>query len=87
MPPEAHCYLRSGGKRIDITRAFSGRRIEPIEQFLYEEEIAPNQITRYKTAVHKNFLMKWIADNGGLSGLSFEDVWEIREECIARLSQ
>jgi hypothetical protein len=33
------------------------------------------------------FLMKWMADNGGLSGLSFEEVWEIREAWIARLSQ
>lgn len=84
---EAHCYLRTGGKRIDVTRASSERRGEPIERFLYEEEIDPNQITHYKTAVHKKFLMKWMADNGCLSGLSFEEVWEIREACIARLSQ
>jgi hypothetical protein len=83
---EAHCYLLTGGKRIDVTRAPSVRRVEPIERFLYEVEIDPEQIIHYKNAVHKQFLMKWIADKGGLGELSFDEVWEIREECIARLS-
>lgn len=83
---EAHCYLRTGGKRIDVTRASAEHRGEPIERFMYEEEIAPEQITHYKTAMHKKFLGKWLSDNGGLSGLSFEQVWEIREACIAALS-
>ena len=67
---EAHCYVGTGGKRIDVTKASSERSIEPIERFLYEEEMDPKQITHYKTAVHKKFLMKWMADNGGLSGCS-----------------
>ena len=84
--PEAHCYLRAGGKRIDVTRPPSVRRVEPIERFLYEVEIDPKQITHYKTAVHKKFLMKWMADESGLAKLSFDEVWGIREECIAKLS-
>ena len=83
--PEAHCYLRIEGKRIDITRPPSSRAM-PIARLLHEEEIGPEQITHYKTAVHKRFLMEWIANNSGLSGLTFEKIWEIREECIARLS-
>ena len=39
--PEAHCYVRTEGKRIDITRAPSGRLVEPIDRLLYEEEIVP----------------------------------------------
>jgi hypothetical protein len=31
---EAHCYLRTGGKRIDVTRVSSERLLEPIERFL-----------------------------------------------------
>src|SRR6516165_7865927 len=53
---EAHCYLLTGGKRIDVTRAPSVRRVEPIERFLYEVEIDPEQIIHYKNAVHKQFL-------------------------------
>ncbi len=84
--PEAHCYLRSGETRIDLTRR-SGDPREPITTFLYEEEIAPTQIPHYKVGVHKNFLQKWIAGNHGLRGLSLEEVWTIREECIASLRQ
>ncbi|HLK64131.1 MAG TPA: hypothetical protein VKU19_11865 [Bryobacteraceae bacterium] len=84
---EAHCYLRAGDKRIDVTRAPSERRSEPIERFLHEEEIDPKQITHYKTAVHRKFLTQWMADNGGLRGLSSEQVWAIREACVAALSQ
>ena len=85
--PEAHCYLRTGDKRIDVTRTCSESRGWPIMHFIYEEEIDPNQIGDYKTSVHKKFLEKWIADNGGLGGLSLTKIWDIREECIAELSQ
>jgi len=84
--PEAHCYLRAGRERIDITRASLEHHGEPIERFLHEEEIDPEQITHYKTAVHKEFLMKWMADKRGLNELSFDEVWEVREACIAGLS-
>ncbi len=42
---EAHCYLRTAGKRIDVTKACLQSRGEPIGSFLHEEEIEPNQIT------------------------------------------
>lgn len=85
--PEAHCYLRTGGRRLDITKARSDCRREPIEHFFHEEEIDAAQITHYKTACHKKFLEKSIAERGALNGLSLEQVWAIREECIARLRQ
>jgi hypothetical protein len=85
---EAHCYLRTGGRRIDVTTPpFKDGDGEPIECFLLEEEIAPNQITHYKIDVHKKMLKQWLADKASLSGFSLEEVWAIREECIASLSQ
>ena len=83
---EAHCYLRTWGKRIDVTRVPSKHPVEPIEHFLYEEEIDPKQITRYKIALHQKFLKEWMAGNDRLRHLSFEQVWSIREDCIASLS-
>jgi hypothetical protein len=83
--PEAHCYLRSENKRIDVTRPASQGQSEPILHFLHEEEIDPKQITSYKTAVHRRFLEKWIVNKGGMGGLALEEVWNIREECILRL--
>lgn len=85
--PEAHCYLRMGGKRIDGTRPAHRGLAEPIADFLHEEEIDPTQITNCKTEIHKQYLSRWITDNGGLDGRSTEDIWKIREECIAGLSR
>ena len=46
--PEAHCYLRTAGKRIDVTRTARRAPAEPIRRFLHEEEIDPTQITNYQ---------------------------------------
>jgi hypothetical protein len=85
--PEAHCYLYAAGNRIDVTRATNWAPTHAISHFLHEETIDPTQITGYKTALHKRFLSTWIADHDGLGGRSLEDIWAIREECIASLSE
>jgi len=83
--PEAHCYLRFGNKRIDVTRQRASD-LEPISYFLHEEEIAPNQITLYKIDVHKTFLQHWMAEGRGEGEMTLASTWAIREECIAALS-
>jgi hypothetical protein len=85
--PEAHCYLRMAGTRIDVTGAAYRGLAEPSADFLHEEDIDPTQITNYKTDIHKQYLSRWIGDNGGLEGRSLADIWKIREECIASLSK
>jgi hypothetical protein len=60
--PEAHCYLRVGNERIDVTRQHARSYVEPIFHFLHEEEIDPSQITLYKRGVHKSFLQQWITE-------------------------
>src|SRR5260370_29183994 len=87
MLPEAHCYLRMAGKRIDVTSAACRGLTEPIADFLHEEEIDPTQITNYKTEIHQQCLSRRIINNGGLDGRSIADIWKIREECIATLSR
>lgn len=42
--PEAHCYLRAGAHRIDVTRVSSRIAAEPISEFLHEQDIEPEQI-------------------------------------------
>jgi len=83
--PEAHCYLRFGNKRIDVTRRRASD-LEPISYFLHEEEIAPNQITLYKIGVHKTFLQHWMAEGRGEGEMTVASTWAIREECITALS-
>ena len=84
--PEAHCYLRVGNERIDVTRQHARNYVEPISHFLHEEEIDPSQITLYKIGVHKSFLQQWVKRKARCRRLSLASIWEIREECIAALS-
>jgi len=81
--PEAHCFLRYGGERIDVTGAPAGA--EPIEEFLYEEAIAAGQIGVYKNDLHKRFLREWITRTEAVHGRSLDELWRIRGECIAAL--
>ncbi len=82
--PEAHCYLMYDDDRIDITRAVDGA--EPIEKFLHEEVISPEQIADYKVGVHQRLLRNWIDTAPSASAMSLNDAWKIREECIAALA-
>jgi hypothetical protein len=84
--PEAHCYLIYEGTRIDVTRVET-RPAETID-FLHEEIIAPEQIGGYKAALHRQFMQRWITENPDQAkGRSLEEMWRIREECIAALGQ
>ena len=79
--PEAHCHLVYEGTRLDLTRDVRGER--PIEDFLYEEEIAPQQIGGYKVDKHRAFVRQWAAERG----LGFEQIWRVREVCIVALTE
>ena len=81
--PEAHCYLRYQGERVDMTGVPTGA--EPIERFLHEEPITIEQIGAYKNDLHRAFLREWIARADPAPGRGLEDVWRIREACIAAL--
>ncbi|MEI6859208.1 MAG: hypothetical protein V5788_05390 [Shewanella sp.] len=53
--PEAHCYLRFNGIRIDLTR-YSMTSKQPIEQFFVEKIISYDDIGDIKTKFHKKFI-------------------------------
>ena len=82
--PEAHCYLTYDRNRIDVTRG-SITPAEPVTSFFHEETISPAQIGDYKVQMHKKFIREWSAR--ALPGRSWEEIWKIREECIAALNQ
>lgn len=82
--PEAHCYLRYGGRRVDVTRpgtppAGVGLRFDP------EWTIAPGQIGAHKVALHQRHLRAWLRARPELP-YSFEELWRIRESCIVALA-
>jgi hypothetical protein len=83
--PEAHCYLIYAGDRVDVTR--NAGATEPISRFLHEERISPGQIGEYKIALHQGFIRDWLVYTGTDHAFSFDQIWKIREECIAALSE
>ncbi len=82
--PEAHCFLRYREKRVDVTQAETNPS-EPISEFLYEEDISPGQIGDYKTSLHRHFLRQWMRETGATTRYSLDELWQIREVCIAAL--
>jgi hypothetical protein len=84
--PEAHCYLTYARTRIDITRS-GVESNQPITQFFHEEIIIPADIGEYKVELHQKFLQAWLLNEKRASGRTFEEIWGIREECIAALAQ
>lgn len=82
---EAHCYLRFRGKRIDLTGLPYAKEREPIQQFLIEESIEPNEITDYKVWLHMRALESWSREAS--AQYSTRELWSIREECILALSR
>ena len=87
--PEAHCYLRFQENRTDVTR-FPNENEEaekPIEKFLYEEQILPEQIGDYKLALHRRFFQNWMREKRLDEKFEFEELWNIREQCIIALAE
>jgi hypothetical protein len=82
--PEAHCYLKLNNQRIDITNSNSD--IENLICDIIEEiEIEPVQVNTFKVDYHKKYVQNWINENE--IKLNFEEIWEIREQCIKKLEQ
>jgi hypothetical protein len=60
--------------------------INDFENALIEEiEINSDQITTFKVNYHKKDLKSWL-DNQKFINLTLDELWQIREQCIADLS-
>lgn len=81
--PEAHNYLKYEGRILDFTKP----DFLPPDfcDFLIEEiKIMPDQIAEYKVEYHKKFLTDWLQREE--LKLSLDELWSIREQCIADLA-
>jgi hypothetical protein len=81
--PEAHCYLRYAGRRVDITRSGAAPQVA-LPHIREEWTIEPSQIGAHKVALHQRYLRDWLREQRHLS-LSFAELWRIREACIIAL--
>ena len=82
--PEAHCYLKINGNRIDLTAKKSEfKKIE--KDIIQEKEIEPKQVAEFKVDYHKEFIKSWLKKTN--SEFKFEQIWKIREKCIENLTE
>ena len=82
--PEAHNYLKYHDKILDFTSNTSAPN--DFENELIEEtEIRPDQISEFKINYHKEYLISWL-EKQKRQDLTFDELWDIREQCIADLS-
>lgn len=82
--PEAHCYLKINDERVDCTTPKSD--FSKIEKDILEEiEIEPYQVGEFKIEYHQNFIKNWLSNSNAT--ITFGQLWTIREQCIAFLSQ
>jgi hypothetical protein len=81
--PEAHCYLKINNRRIDVTSC--SINIGNLESSILEEiEIEPSQVVDFKGDYHKHYIKEWrIREN---IDMSFNAIWNLREQCITNLS-
>ncbi|MBH8584709.1 transglutaminase domain-containing protein [Thermoactinomyces sp. CICC 10520] len=83
--PEAHCYLRFEGQYLDFTRLTGQTNGTPLS-FLVEKEITPEGIGEEKIRFHQDYLKHWVT-SPCVPIKDWRKVWEIREACIAALTQ
>ena len=83
--PEAHNYLKVGNESFDFTFPYA-RALGFEGEVLEETVIMPHQVTAYKVELHKSFLSRWLLANKNIN-LSLSALWQIREQCIANLSE
>lgn len=82
--PEAHTYLKVKTQRFDFT-SLNSKTSAFEDSLLHEEFITPKQIGDYKQKLHKQFIKRWIHNHA--IQYSSDELWDIREQCIFKLSQ
>ena len=82
--PEAHCYLKIDNKRTDIT-TYQSDFIKIENDIISELEIEAEQVSEFKVEYHKGYLKNWISENN--VERNFDEIWQIREQCIKNLTE
>lgn len=82
--PEVHNYLKYGDQILDFTNKTS-KPADFENELIEETEIRTDQIADFKINYHKQYLTNWL-DKQKTLNLTLDELWKIREQCIADLS-
>ncbi|HPU53272.1 MAG TPA: hypothetical protein PK359_17060 [Burkholderiaceae bacterium] len=80
--PGAHCYLTIDHQRLDFTGRPRGRS-SVFSALTSEYFLAPEGLAGRKLQLHKQAIALWASEHG----LSEQAAWELREACVASLTQ
>jgi hypothetical protein len=80
--PEAHCYLKINGQILDCT--FTNETNSNFE-IIHEQEISLLEAGEHKAIFHKMYLENWLKGSPEIN-YSLDEIWKIRELCIASLA-
>lgn len=83
--PEAHNYLKFQDEILDFTNSDSTPD-KFRNKLIFEVPITPTQITDYKVAKHKQMIQHWL-DTEQWIPYNSDEIWDIRELCIRKLSE
>lgn len=81
--PEAHCYLKINDQILDCT--FTDETNSNFE-IIHEQKISLHEAGEQKTIFHKMYLEKWLKERPEIN-YSIDEIWRIRELCIASLAK
>lgn len=81
--PEAHCYLSFNNEIYDFT--FAEFQLNFKDQLILQKHFYADGIAVKKVQLHKQVIQNWIIENH--IPYNTEELWTIREKCIAALSK
>lgn len=82
--PEAHCYLKVGTEYLDAT-SNSSTYEALADDVAVEKSVVPEFLIAEKIDFHKEYLTDWL--NTQELPFTLNELWNIREKCIAALSR
>jgi hypothetical protein len=81
--PEAHCLLAYDNEQWDVTFPDKDPRDMTLE-IIFEKSLDPEQL-HMKEEIHRSWMRQWLQTTE--IDMTFDRLWEIREACIARLTE
>lgn len=81
--PEAHTYLRINNEIFDVTGLQTSER-SFTDSILKELYVLPDQVGDFKVKLHQDYIRSWIKTER--VPYEYEEIWNLREQCIANLS-
>ncbi len=85
--PMVHCFLSSGGYRVDLTEGNRNGKNRPIETFLYTEDVSPAISGKEEYLLYRRALADPIMGREELKGTSMKILLQAREEGMVLLKE